>query len=245
VDKNKYDIITIMENTNKKISTPQAIILAGFLVMVAILLTKTGGNSTEKTAPKTLSEKVDVSKDKLTLCIQNTDTDQLSKNITDSVTKAMEGVPQNERGTPYSVIIGKNGPITDIRGSLPYSQLKIIVDDALLGKSSSKYIGNIPLPNKDDHIKGNLNADIIVVEYSDYECPYCKAIHSNLEQLVQEYDGKVAWIYRHWPLHQNSFEKLLAAECVSQIKGNDAFWEYSELLFGLLKTSQDSITDQL
>ena len=90
---------------------------------------------------------------------------------------------------------------------------------------------------------GSASAPIVIIEYSDYECPYCKAFGPTLKRIVTESKGNVAWVYRHWPIHQGSFEKLVAAECVAKIKGNDAFWQYSDLLFGLLKTANDPVTN--
>src|SRR6185503_14456613 len=50
---------------------------------------------------------------------------------------------------------------------------------------------------KDDHILGNPNAKLVIVEYSDPECPFCKQFHETLHQVINEYgtDGKVAWVY--------------------------------------------------
>jgi protein-disulfide isomerase len=66
-----------------------------------------------------------------------------------------------------------------------------------------------------------------------------------MKQVVADSNGSVSWTYRHWPIHQNSLEKLVAAECVAKLKGNDAFWKYVDLVFGMLNTGAPSITDQL
>lgn len=229
-------------NTPQKISTPAAIIVAGVLIMVAILVTNKGGSSL---TPKTLSEQVGVSKNALTACIKGTDVDTLNTSINTSVDQAMNIYKQGERGTPYSVIIGLGGVKTDIRGADTYTNVKKVVDDALIGKVSIPYTGNIPPVTSDEHILGNPNATVTIVEYSDFECPYCKQFHPVLKQIVQESNGTVRWVYRNYPLHQHSFEKLVAAECIAKIKGNDVYWKYSDLLFGLLKTANDSVSEQL
>ncbi len=237
-----------MENDKKqKITTPTAIIVAGFLVMLAILITSGRSNSKVDSSKedKTLSAQVGVSKDKLATCMSNIDKDALSKSIGTSVESAMKAVPENQRGTPYSVIIGKNGVKTEIRGADSIENVKKLIDEVNAGKVTNEYKGEISAVTAEDHIIGSIDAPIVIVEYSDYECPYCKAFQATLNKLVTESNGNIAWVYRHWPIHQNSFEKLVAAECVSQIKGNDAFWKYSELLFGLLKTSAETVTDQL
>jgi protein-disulfide isomerase len=228
-------------NTNTKITTPQAIIVAGVLIMVGMLLSRTN-NIPKPAEPKTLSEQVGVSKDALTACIQKTDIDTLSKNIKDSVDKATKGLADNQRGTPYSVIIGKNGNKVDIHGADSYDNVMKAIASVRSGNIETKYMGEVPMPNANDHIIGNLNADIVIVEYSDFECPYCKAFNPTMKKIVSESNGNIAWIYRHWPIHQHSLEKLVAAECVAQIKGNDAFWKYSDLL---LKTAETPVEEQL
>ena len=94
----------------------------------------------------------------------------------------------------------------------------------------------------DDHIKGNPNAPIMIVEYSDYDCPFCKNFHETMTQIMNEFgaDGKVAWVYRHFPLvqlHPNAPKLAEASECVAELGGNDAFWKFSDLVFGERETN--------
>lgn len=236
-----------MENDNIKpkqqISTPVAIIVAGALVMIGILVSKNG--LVAPSQPKTLSEQIGVSKDKLNACIQSTDLDALSTSIDASVDKAMSAYAKDQRGTPFSVVIGLNGVKTEMRGQETYENVKKITDDALIGKITTPYTGNVVPSEPGDHVFGDPNATVTIIEYSDFECPFCKGFHPTLKKIVDESNGNVKWIYRNYPLHQHSFEKLVAAECVAKIKGNDAYWEYGDLLFSLLKTSQDSVSEQL
>lgn len=233
-----------MENDKKtKINTPTAIIVAGFLIMLAILITNSGSES--KSKDKTLSEQVGVSTTKLADCVKNIDMQSLQTNINTSVESAMKGLPEDERGTPYAVVIGSNGIKTEIRGADSLENIKKLIDEVNSGKVTTPYKGEVPPVTESDHIMGSASAPIVIIEYSDFECPYCKNLQTTLKQLVSESNGNIAWVYRHWPLHQNSVKKLIAAECVSKIKGNDAFWKYSDLLFGLLKTSSDEDAVQL
>lgn len=233
-----------MESTKQQtISTPVAIVIAGLLVMVGILLTNGGGNKVAK--EKTLSEQVGVSKDKLTECVKGTDATALNTKIQESVASAMKAVPADQRGTPYSVIVGSNGVKAEIRGADSIDNVKKLIAEVNAGTVTTKYEGEVPPVDATDHIFGDANAPVTIIEYSDYECPYCKSFHTTLTQLVTESNGSVSWVYRHWPIHTNSFEKLVAAECVAKIKGNDAFWKYSNLLFGMLKTAADPVTNQL
>lgn len=84
-----------------------------------------------------------------------------------------------------------------------------------------------------DHLRGNPDAEIVIVEYSDYECPFCARHHDTMIKLLEEYDGEVAWVYRHYPLgfHPQAAPAAYASECVAEMKGNDAFWAFTDGLF--------------
>ncbi|MFA6602909.1 MAG: thioredoxin domain-containing protein, partial [Candidatus Shapirobacteria bacterium] len=91
----------------------------------------------------------------------------------------------------------------------------------------------MPAVTDKDHIRGNKNAAIVLVEYSDYECPFCKNFHSTMQQVAKDYGNKVAWVYRHYPLpfHTNAQMEAEAAECVADVGGNDKFWQYTDLVY--------------
>jgi protein-disulfide isomerase len=85
-----------------------------------------------------------------------------------------------------------------------------------------------------DHIYGNPDAVISLIEYSDFECPFCKAFHPTAKKIVEAYNGKVNWVYRHYPLgfHNPAAQKEAeASECVTELGGNDAFWKYADLIY--------------
>lgn len=88
----------------------------------------------------------------------------------------------------------------------------------------------------DDHILGNPDAKIKIVEFSDIECPFCKRFHTTLHQIIDKYgkDGTVAWVYRHFPidqLHKNARKEAEATECAADQGGNDAFWKYIDEVY--------------
>lgn len=86
---------------------------------------------------------------------------------------------------------------------------------------------------KKDHIRGNLNAQIAVVEYSDFECPFCKRVHPTLQKILDVNVDKVMWVYRHFPLdfHANAQKEAEASECAAELGGNDVFWKYADGIF--------------
>jgi protein-disulfide isomerase len=85
-----------------------------------------------------------------------------------------------------------------------------------------------------DHIRGDINAPIKIVEFSDIECPYCKRFHETLKEVTAEYGDKVVWIYRQAPivqLHPKAFNEANATECVAELGGNDKFWEFLDIMY--------------
>jgi protein-disulfide isomerase len=85
-----------------------------------------------------------------------------------------------------------------------------------------------------DHIIGSKDADLVVVEYSDFECPFCKAFHNTMHQIVDSYNGKVAWVYRQFPieqLHPRALKEAEASECATDQGGNTMFWKFADKIF--------------
>ncbi|MCW2678025.1 MAG: oxidoreductase [Modestobacter sp.] len=83
----------------------------------------------------------------------------------------------------------------------------------------------------DDHVLGDPDAPVTVLEYGDYECPYCAAAAPVLRRLVAESGGQVRLVFRNYPLpdlHPYALTAALAAEAAA---AQGAFWEMHELLF--------------
>lgn len=96
--------------------------------------------------------------------------------------------------------------------------------------------GNMRAVDARDHIRGNPEAQVKIVEYSDLECPFCKRFHATMNQVIDEYgkSGKVAWVYRHFPLdalHSKARKEAEATECANELGGNTKFWAYINRLF--------------
>ena len=98
------------------------------------------------------------------------------------------------------------------------------------GSASAPRGGNDALSVRDtDAPRGD--GPFLLIEYSDYECPFCKQFHPTVQTLVE--GGDVTWIYRHLPLpfHETADEGAAIAECVRIHKGDTAFWTYTDAVF--------------
>jgi protein-disulfide isomerase len=101
---------------------------------------------------------------------------------------------------------------------------------------------NIKPVNSRDHIRGNPDAPVKIVEFSDTECPFCKRFHATMQEVMNEYgkNGSVAWVYRHFPLdqlHSKARREAAAAELAGELGGNEAFWAYLDKIFEISPTN--------
>lgn len=125
------------------------------------------------------------------------------------------------------VLIGTGFYIGNKKNDTPYNTINKI------NKSLNERMA--PISDK-DHILGNPNARIVIVEYSDTECPFCKIFHNTMLKLMNEYgsSGDLAWVYRHFPieeLHKKAFKQSEALECANELGGPSKFWEYTNRLY--------------
>jgi len=88
-----------------------------------------------------------------------------------------------------------------------------------------------------DHIRGNADATVTMVVFSDYQCPYCSKFNTTLKQVMEDYSDRVKWIHKHFPMsyHDYAESAAQAAECAGD---QNKFWEYGDALF----ENQASIT---
>jgi len=89
---------------------------------------------------------------------------------------------------------------------------------------------SVPAISDEDHVRGNADAELTLIEYSDFECPFCSRFHPTALQVMEEYEGKVKWVYRHFPLsfHPEAQPAAEASECAAE---QDMFWEFADGLF--------------
>ncbi len=92
----------------------------------------------------------------------------------------------------------------------------------------------VPAPSGSDHIVGSPTAPIVMIEYSDFECPYCQLIYPELKDIVNNSNGQVAWVMRDFPLYQihpQAESSANAAECIAGQLGNKGWWEFTDTIF--------------
>jgi Na+/H+ antiporter NhaA len=86
-----------------------------------------------------------------------------------------------------------------------------------------------PVDPERDHVRGPVDAPVTVLEYGDFECPYCGQAEPVVRELLREH-GDVAYVWRHLPLNDVHPNAQLAAEAAEAAAEQDAFWEMHDLL---------------
>ncbi len=162
----------------------------------------------------------------------------------ENVTPPVSSHTKNSLGIPIAIVIAAAliaGAIymSGIQGSSKQAA-NVDVQKGIDAAQNPQVTPEIAPVTKKDHIRGNPNAPIVIVEYSDYDCPYCKLFHDTMNKIMADYgaSGQVAWVYRQHPiaqLHPNAPMLSASAKCVAEQGGNDAFWKYTDAVFASRK----------
>ena len=175
------------------------------------------------------------------------------------------------RGTPHFFINGRR-----LSGSQPLAAFQKVVDEELAkaravidhGTPRAKLYAKLlstaesPPPPEQRHLdvptsspsRGDAKAPIVIQEFSDFQCPFCKRVEPTLVELEKEFHGSIRVVWRHYPLpfHQYAAQAAEAAEEVLAQKGTPAFWAYHDLLYqaqgepeGLDRVNLDNLADKL
>ena len=215
--------------------------IIGYLFARVQMLEKTNSSSYPTTVTLTprvqetplteIAKKVGVDIEKFKSCLS-------SNRYRDKVqSQFKEGSQAGIRGTPGNVLYDMKTDRTKlVNGAVPYTVLKQALEDLRQGRKGEDEVEikiKKPVYGK-DHWRGSKNARFVLVEYSDFECPFCKRFHPTAQQLLDEYKGEIAWVYRHFPLtslHAKAQKAAEASECVYEQRGDSAFWKFADLLF--------------
>ena len=91
-------------------------------------------------------------------------------------------------------------------------------------------------------LRGNPDAPVTIVEFSDFQCPYCQIAQATVKELLEKYKGKVRLGFRDLPLRQIHPQAQLAAEASRCAAEQGKFWEYHDLLFAGQKLDTAGLT---
>ena len=114
-------------------------------------------------------------------------------------------------------------------GSAPAAARALTVPTDAVAAGDPVPSGSLPDVTADEYVRGNKDAAITLVEYSDFECPFCGQFHTTLQQVARDYPNDVKIIFRHFPLsfHPEAEPAALAAECAGE---QGKFWEFIDLI---------------
>jgi protein-disulfide isomerase len=118
---------------------------------------------------------------------------------------------------------------------------------ASAGEQESPLAKMKPVSEK-DHLFGNPDAPVKVVEFSDLECPFCKDFHATMHRVVNAYGDRVAWVYRQFPipqLHPKAPLEAQAAECADKLGGNEKFWSFMDRIFEVTPSNNGLAVEEL
>jgi protein-disulfide isomerase len=89
----------------------------------------------------------------------------------------------------------------------------------------------LPVSPARDHIRGPVNAPVTLVEYGDYECPYCAAAHPIVAAIMSQAGGVVRFAFRHFPLTTIHPHAEMAAEAAEAAAAQGRFWDMHDTLY--------------
>ena len=133
---------------------------------------------------------------------------------------------QKGYGVPVAIVIA--GFL--IAGAVVFSQGGATTSTTTGNHAGGQPSGAFRMPDETDHVRGNPNAPIAIVEFSDLECPFCARIHPTLQRIVEKNED-VKWVFRHFPLstiHSRALSAAVASECIAKLGTNDHFWAFTD-----------------
>jgi len=138
---------------------------------------------------------------------------------------------------------------TQLRASIKNVQMQQLRQEYVKSlRSDSKVVvllspPKIQVAHDPKRLRGNPNAPVMIVEFSDYQCPYCHQVEPTVKDLLAKYGDKVSLSYRDFPLtaiHQNA---MIAAEASRCAEEQGKFWEYHDQLFAASSLEKNSLLE--
>lgn len=129
-----------------------------------------------------------------------------------------------------------------LNGEQPTDNTQPTAEPKATGSLSQDDIAKL---TKDTYVKGDKSAQILWIEYSDLECPFCKRLHDSgaIKNLEAKHGDKLALAFKHYPLpfHPTAMPAAQAAECVGEAGGTSKYFAFVESIFAKGTPSQDVI----
>ncbi len=160
----------------------------------------------------------------------------LDKHVTSVIAKD----PSEETLRIYYEGVDTKEPFEAVRGQILDHIRQVRIAKAKLAyvqslRSQANVVVRLPAPRarvslEDTPVRGVENAPVVIVEYSDYECPYCQQTQPALDKVEAEYKGRIAFAYKDFPLpmHPHAQKAAEAAHCAD---AQGKYWQYHDLLF--------------
>lgn len=232
----------------KDLAMPVAIVLAGAFIGLGFFFSGEGGSKSDQVAidiptaqqpqaPATagtiipqLVQEIGVDRGDFEECFNS---ERTEPNVQEDADNA---VATGGRGTPWSVVIGPSGKTYPLNGAVPAAQITSVIEQARAEAGqgpTGEATDSVNPVTANDFVKGDRNAAVTIVEYSDFDCPFCSRFHTTMNSVL-EGESDVAWVYRHFPLdqlHPEARAVARAAECVGELEGEEAFWEFTDGYF--------------
>ncbi len=135
-------------------------------------------------------------------------------------------------GTPTFYVNG-----IEMVGAQPLTEFVKVVDAELKDGSGDKAISGGERKKVESGVgpvRGSADAKIKVIEFSDFQCPFCTQAYPTVKALEQKYGDKLSVEYRQYPLsfHPYAQKAAEASECVRDLNGDGKFWEFYDKVFG-------------
>lgn len=108
-------------------------------------------------------------------------------------------------------------------------------------------VGPLKPVSDSDYVRGAKNAKVTMVEYSDFQCPFCERHLPSINQALKDFPNDVNLVYRFYPLsfHPEAQKAAESAACAAKLGGNDAFWKIHDELFANQATLSRSLYTEL
>ncbi len=171
----------------------------------------------------------------------NFEFDKIEQSEIPSLYQARFYIQQQDNIIPVVIYLTKDGKYV-IFGQIINIETKQNITNAFGGEVKHLPIDLSKIDTKNASYKGNLDAPIQIIEYSDFQCPFCKKAAATMNQIIQEYGNNVVLLFKHLPLPMHNLAKnmSIAAECAAQ-QNKDAFWKFHDTFF----SENFSVTDEV